>query len=32
VFVLDVAGGVVQSVHLVANPEKLAGVRAPGTP
>jgi RNA polymerase sigma-70 factor, ECF subfamily len=32
VFVLDVAGGVVRSVHLVANPEKLAGVRAPGTP
>ena len=32
VFVLDVAGGVVHSVHLVANPEKLAGVRAPGTP
>jgi RNA polymerase sigma-70 factor (ECF subfamily) len=31
-FVLDVAGGVVRSVHLVANPEKLAGVRAPGTP
>ena len=31
VFVLDVAGGVVQSVHLVANPEKLAGVRAPST-
>jgi RNA polymerase sigma-70 factor, ECF subfamily len=30
--VLDVAGGVVRSVHLVANPEKLAGVRAPGTP
>jgi hypothetical protein len=28
--VLDVAGGVVRTVHLVANPEKLAGVRAPG--
>jgi RNA polymerase sigma factor (sigma-70 family) len=30
--VLDVAGGVVRTVHLVANPEKLAGVSAPGTP
>jgi RNA polymerase sigma-70 factor (TIGR02957 family) len=31
--VLDVTGGVVRTVHLVANPEKLAGVRAPpGTP
>jgi RNA polymerase sigma-70 factor (ECF subfamily) len=30
--VLDVAGGVARTVHLVANPEKLAGVRAPGTP
>ena len=30
--VLDVAGGAVRTVHLVANPEKLAGVRAPGTP
>ena len=28
--VLDVADGVVQTVHLVANPEKLAGVRAAG--
>jgi RNA polymerase sigma-70 factor, ECF subfamily len=30
--VLDVAGGVVRTVHLVANTEKLDGVRAPGTP
>jgi len=30
--VLDVAGEAVRTVHLVANPEKLAGVRAPGTP
>jgi RNA polymerase sigma-70 factor (TIGR02957 family) len=30
--VLDLAGGMVRTVHLVANPEKLAGVRAPGTP
>jgi hypothetical protein len=30
--VLDVAGGVVRTVHLVANPEKLAGLRAPDTP
>jgi Sigma-70, region 4 len=30
--VLDVAGGVVRTVHLVANPEKLAGVRAVETP
>jgi RNA polymerase sigma factor (sigma-70 family) len=28
--VLDVSSGVVQTIHLVANPEKLAGVRAPG--
>ena len=28
VLVLDVSGGVVRTVHLVANPEKLAGVRA----
>ena len=28
--VLDVAGGVVRTVHLVANPEKLAGVRGLG--
>src|SRR5215207_1954075 len=28
--VLDVADGVVQTVHLVANPEKLVGVRAVG--
>jgi RNA polymerase sigma-70 factor (ECF subfamily) len=26
--VLDVLGGVVQTIHLVANPEKLLGVRA----
>ena len=30
--VLDVADGLVQTVHLVANPEKLAGVRAVETP
>ena len=30
--VLDVADGVVQTVHLVANPEKLAGVRAVEAP
>jgi RNA polymerase sigma-70 factor (TIGR02957 family) len=30
--VLDVAGGVVETVHLVANPEKLAGVRAVEAP
>jgi RNA polymerase sigma-70 factor (ECF subfamily) len=30
--VLDVADGVVHNIHLVANPEKLAGVRATGTP
>jgi hypothetical protein len=28
----DVAGGLVQTIHLVANPEKLAGVRAVSTP
>jgi hypothetical protein len=27
VLVLDVAGGMVRNVHLVANPEKLVGVR-----
>jgi len=26
--VLDVLAGVVQTIHLVANPEKLLGVRA----
>jgi len=30
--VLDVDGGLVQTIHLVANPEKLAGVRGIGTP
>ncbi len=30
--VLDVSGGLVQTIRLVANPEKLAGVRAVGTP
>jgi DNA-binding Lrp family transcriptional regulator len=30
--VLDVADGLVQTVHLVANPEKLAGVRAVEAP
>ncbi|MDF2704177.1 MAG: polymerase, sigma-24 subunit, subfamily [Rubrobacteraceae bacterium] len=30
--VLDVADGVVHNIHLVANPEKLAGARATGTP
>ena len=30
--VLDVAGGIVRSMHLVANPEKLAGVRGLGEP
>jgi RNA polymerase sigma-70 factor (TIGR02957 family) len=30
--VLDVAGDLVQTIHLVANPEKLAGVRGIGTP
>jgi RNA polymerase sigma-70 factor (ECF subfamily) len=30
--VVDVADGLVQTVHLVANPEKLAGVRAVETP
>jgi RNA polymerase sigma-70 factor (TIGR02957 family) len=30
--VLDVADGLVQTVHLVANPEKLAGVRAVQAP
>ena len=30
--VLDVADGVIQSVHLVANPDKLVGVRAIETP
>ena len=32
VLVLDVADGLVQTVHLVANPEKLAGVRAVEAP
>ena len=32
VLVLDVDGGVVRTVHLVANPEKLDGVRGPTTP
>jgi RNA polymerase sigma-70 factor (TIGR02957 family) len=30
--VLDVADGLVRTIHLVANPEKLAGVRGIGTP
>jgi RNA polymerase sigma-70 factor, ECF subfamily len=30
--VLDVAGGAVQTVYLVANPEKLSGVSASGSP
>jgi RNA polymerase sigma-70 factor (TIGR02957 family) len=30
--VLDVADGVVRTIHLVANPEKLAGVRGTETP
>jgi len=30
--VLDVADGLVRTVHLVANPEKLAGVRGIETP
>ena len=30
--VLDVASDLVQTIHLVANPEKLAGVRGIGTP
>ena len=30
--VLDVLGGVVQTIHLVANPEKLIGVSAIETP
>ena len=30
--VLDVADGLVQTVHLVTNPEKLAGVRAVEAP
>jgi hypothetical protein len=30
--VLDVADSVLQTVHLVANPEKLAGVRAVEAP
>ena len=30
--VLDVLGGVVQTIHLVANPDKLLGVRAIETP
>jgi RNA polymerase sigma-70 factor (TIGR02957 family) len=30
--VLDVSEGVVRTIHLVANPEKLAGVRGIGTP
>jgi RNA polymerase sigma-70 factor (ECF subfamily) len=32
VLVLDVDGGMARTVHLVANPEKLAGVRDPSTP
>jgi RNA polymerase sigma-70 factor (TIGR02957 family) len=32
VLVLDVSGGFVRTVHLVANPEKLAGVRGIKTP
>ena len=30
--VLDVAGGVVQNIHMVANPEKMSGVREIETP
>jgi RNA polymerase sigma-70 factor (ECF subfamily) len=30
--VLDVSEGVVRTIHLVANPEKLAGVRGFETP
>jgi RNA polymerase sigma-70 factor (ECF subfamily) len=30
--VLDVLGGTVETIHLVANPEKLLGVRAIETP
>jgi len=30
--ILDISGGVVQTIHLVANPEKLAGVRAVEAP
>jgi RNA polymerase sigma-70 factor (ECF subfamily) len=30
--VLDVAGGLVRTIHLVANPEKLAGLRGIGKP
>jgi RNA polymerase sigma-70 factor (ECF subfamily) len=30
--ILDVADGLVRTIHLVANPEKLAGVRGIGTP
>jgi hypothetical protein len=30
--VLDVSDGVVQTIHLVANPEKLTGVRAVEAP
>jgi RNA polymerase sigma-70 factor (ECF subfamily) len=26
--ILDVAGGVIQTIHLVANPDKLIGIRA----
>jgi RNA polymerase sigma-70 factor (ECF subfamily) len=32
VLVLDVADGLVRTIHLVANPEKLAGVRGIGKP
>jgi RNA polymerase sigma-70 factor (TIGR02957 family) len=32
VLVLDVSGGFVRTIHLVANPEKLAGVRGLKTP
>ena len=30
--ILDVSDGAVQTIHLVANPEKLAGVRGIETP
>jgi RNA polymerase sigma-70 factor (ECF subfamily) len=30
--VLDISDGVVRTIHLVANPEKLAGVRGIETP
>lgn len=32
VIVLDVADGVVQTIHMVANPEKMSGVQEIETP